>query len=141
MASLGMMALIISIVTTIIMIPLNALLLMISTKIFKIKDTSYMTALKVAVILGVVSIVLSIIGNFLPTIGQIIFWLSMAVVSIILALWLIKSMYSLDWGKTALVWLVWFVLSLIVGFILALIIGVIVVMVGLGALASAAASG
>lgn len=139
MVSLGMSVLIISIVTAIIMIPLNALVLMISTKIFKIKDSSYMTALKVAAILGVVSIVLTIIGNFLPTIGQIIFWLSMAIVSIILALWLIKSMYSLDWGKTALVWLVWFVLSLVVGFIIGLIIGVIVVMVGLGALASAAA--
>ena len=139
MVSLGMLGLIIGIVTIIIMIPLNALLLMISTKIFKIKDSSYMTAIKVACILGVVSIVLSIIGNFLPTIGQIIFWLSMIIVSIALALWLIKSMYTLDWGKAALVWLVWFVLSLIVGFILGLIIGVIVIMIGLGALASAVA--
>jgi hypothetical protein len=141
MASLGMASLIIGIVTTIIMIPLNALLLMISTKIFKIKDTSYMTALKVAAILGVVSIVLSVIGNFLPTVGQIIFWLSMIIVSIVLALWLIKSMYSLDWGKAALVWLVWFVLSLIVGFIFALIIAAIVVLVGFGGLALAATAG
>ena len=139
MVSLSVMSLIISIVTVLIMIPLNALLLMISTKIFKINDSSYMTALKVAGILGGVSIVLSILGSFLPVIGQIIFWLSMAIVQIVLALWLINKMYSIDWGKTALVWLVWFVLSLIVGFILALIIGVIIVMVGLGALATAAA--
>lgn len=134
MADIGYVSLIISIVVALIMIPLNALLLMVSTKIFKLKDSSYKTAIKVTLILGIVSIVLSIIGYFLPTIGQIIYWISMIIVSIVLALWLIKKNYSVGWGKSALVWLIWFILSLIVGFIIAAIVGVIIFMLGLGAM-------
>ncbi len=133
-----MAGLISSIVIAIIMIPLNALLLMISTKIFKIKDSSYKTAIMVTLILGIVSIVLQVIGYFLPAVGKIIFWLSMAIVSIILALWLIKSKYNLDWGKSALVWLVWFVLSIVVGIILAVIVGIIMAMVFIGAIGALA---
>ncbi len=139
LGALGMAGLIVSIVTQLIMIPLNALILMISTKIFKTADSSYKTAIKITAILGIVSIVFVIIGYFLPTIGQIIVWLSLIVVSVVLALWLIKSNYSLDWGKTALVWIVWIVLSLIVAFILGLIIAFILVMIGIGALSAIAA--
>jgi len=138
MVDTGISSLITSLILLAIMIPLNGLLLMISTKIFKLKDKSYKTAIMVTLILGVVSAVLQIIGYFLPSVGQIIYWLSMAIVSIILALWLIKTKYKLDWSKAALVWLVWFLLSLAAGFIIGMIFGIIMAIIFVGAITSIA---
>ena len=119
-------------ISTAITIPISALLLMLSTKFFKLSDQSYMTALKVALIVGVVSFVLSLIGSFSLALVVITSALSF-IVSILLGIWLIKTNYSLDWQKTLLVWVVWFILGLILGFIIALVLGAIFLAVGLSA--------
>ena len=124
-------------VIDIVMIFLGALLLMISTKIFKTSDSSYMSALKITAILGVISIVGSIIGNFVPTIAAIISYLVLGLGNIVLAVWLIKRNYSLEWGKAILVWLVWFVLSIIAAIIIGMIVAVILVAIGISAIAAA----
>ena len=57
-----------SILALIISVPLSALLLMFSAKIFKLQDTSYKTAIKILVIIGVIGFILdAIIFTFLPT--------------------------------------------------------------------------
>lgn len=126
-----------TLVTTIIMIPLNGLLLMLSTKIFKLKDQSYKTALKIALILAIVGFVFSIIGSLSPALAVIIGILSFIFVSVLLAVWLIKTNYGLDWGKALLVWLVWSVLSIVTVLIIGFIVGIIAVAIGFSAAAKA----
>ena len=116
------MAFLTSLISTVVFIFVNALLLMLATKLFKLKDTSYKSALWVTAILGVVSF---IVGLIIPPLGAISFVLIWVVIGILLAIYLIKTKYKLDWGKSALVWLVFFIFEiiavLIVGFILGLI--------------------
>ena len=123
MALTGMLVLS-QVITAIVMIFLSALLLMISVKIFKLKDQSYMTALKIALIIYVINFILGLIGLAALSVAIVMSVLSFLVL-ILLGMYLIKKMYKLDWGKAALTWLVWFILTLIVGFIIALIIGLI----------------
>tara|TARA_Y100000031_G_scaffold152830_1_gene196807 strand:- start:44 stop:457 length:414 start_codon:yes stop_codon:yes gene_type:complete len=129
---MGFGSVIVLLISTAVTIPISALLLMLSTKFFKLSDQSYMTALKVALIVGVVSFVLSLIGTFSLALVVITSALSF-IVSILLGIWLIKTNYSLDWQKTLLVWVVWFILGLILGFIIALVLGAIFLAVGLSA--------
>jgi len=136
---MGLGTIIISLITTIIMIPLNGLLLMLSAKIFG-EDDSFATAIKVALILGIVSFVLNTIGSFISGLASIISWITIIVVSIGVAIWLIKTTYMLEWGKALLVWLVWFIFSLVAGFIIAMIVGAIALVVGIGAMAKAGAA-
>lgn len=138
---LNTISLISGVIIQLMMIPINAFLLMISTKIFKITDSSFKSALKIALILGVVSIIFVIIGNFIPSdYGIINYWLTIVIVSIVLAVFLIKNIYSLDGGKSALVWLVWFVLSITAMFLVGFVVEMIVTALGIGALAALASS-
>jgi len=137
---LGIYGLIAQVIVGLIMIPLSALLLMISTKIFKISDSSYKTAIKVALLVQIASIIFTVIQYFLPApIDSIVGILQWILVTILLGLWLVKKSYNLDWGKGALVWLVWAVLSVVLAFVLALIIGIIVGIIFAGALIGLAA--
>jgi len=115
------------IISFVVMTILGSLILMLSAKIFKLKDQSFMTALKIVLILYVITLVLGLIGLAALNIALIMSILSFIVV-IALGIYLIKKFYKLDWGKAVLVWLVWFILSLIVGFI----IGLILLAIGLG---------
>ena len=103
-----------SLVMTIIGILLGALFLWISAKIFKLRDKSFKTPLIIAAIVGVVGFILGIIP-----IVNMFGW----IVAIALAIWLIKTKYSVDWVKAILVWLVYFVLSIVAGMIVAFVIG------------------
>lgn len=106
-------------VMAVVGILLGALFLWISAaKIFKMKDKSFKTPLTIAAIVGVVSYVL----GFVPLLNML-----GAVVAIVLAVWLIKTRYNVDWVKAILVWLVYFVLSIVAGMIIAFLIGGMVV--------------
>ena len=83
------------VITTIVMIFLGALLLLISTKIFKLKDQSYMTALKVALIIYVINFVLGLIGTAALSVAIVMGVLSFLVL-ILLGMYLIKKYYKLD---------------------------------------------
>lgn len=127
---------------TLVMVPLNGLILMLSAKIFKIADQSYKTAVKIALMLGIAGLVFNVISalKLMSLSSLVITVLSWLIVSILLAVWLIKTNYSLDWGKALLLWLVWFVLSIVAGFIIALIIGAVLLTVLFGALGKMAAA-
>jgi hypothetical protein len=128
--------LLINLITAVITIPISGLLLMLSAKIFKLSDTSYKTAVKVAAILGVSSFVLSLVGMVSLALTAIMGFVSFVGVSVLLALWLIKKEYTLpDWKQTALVWVVWFVLNLVAVFLLALILTPLFILLGIGAAA------
>ncbi|MBS3114887.1 hypothetical protein J4448_07345 [Candidatus Woesearchaeota archaeon] len=119
-----------SLIITIITIPLNGLLLMLTTKIFKLADQSYRTAIKLTTILGIIGFLLGILSITIKSLSLVITIAQWLIISILLALWLIKSFYKLDWGKTLLVWLVWFILYIILAFL----IGILVVSVIVGLL-------
>ena len=109
-----------------ITIPLSALVLMISTKIFKLQDTSYVTAIKITAIIGVLGFVLdAIIANLFMTMAGPLGLLEFVLLNIVLAVVLIQKFYKIDLKKTLLVWLVWFLLGLVVLIVVGFIIGII----------------
>ncbi len=119
------------------MIPIGALLLMLAAKLFKLADQGFKTAIKIMFIVGVSSLVLEVISQLVPSLETIPAVASFVLVSIALAVWLIKKYYALDWGKSLLVWLVWIVLSLVAGFLIGLVAAAIIVAVGLASLDTA----
>jgi hypothetical protein len=114
-------------------IPLSALILMLATKMFKLKDKSYKTAIKITAITGVTGLILNLIGLTSTALTVIVSAVSWLGVSLLLAVWLIKSNYKLDWGKSLLVWLVWFLFSLVLGFIITAVIAFVLLAIGIGA--------
>lgn len=116
-----------SLIITVVTIPLNGLLLMLTAKIFKLADQSYKTAIKLTAILGMIGFLLGILSTTIKNLSLAITIAQWVLVSILLALWLIKSFYSLDWGKTLLVWLVWFVLYLILAFLIGILVASVIV--------------
>jgi hypothetical protein len=131
------MGVVASLISIVIFIFVNALLLMAATKIFKLKDSSYKTALWVTAILGGVSFLIGLLIGLLPTLAGIIgTLLTWVVVGVLLAMYLIKVKYELEWNKAALTWLVYFVFALVAKLIVGAILGIIFLAIGLGALAA-----
>src|SRR3989344_4233187 len=130
-----------SVVMTLIMIPISALLLWLSAKVLKMDDTSYITALIVAAILGAAGFIFNVISILMPSLAYVLMFVSFIVVSIALALWLIKRRYDLDWKKAVLLWIVWLLLSLVVAFIVGMIVGVILVAIGMSGVAAGSVAG
>jgi len=108
------------------MIFLSALVLMFVAMMFKLSDKKYKTALKITAIVGVIGIVFNVLAYLIPSAAVALGVLSLIIGSIIVAIWLIKKTYKLEWGKSLLVWLVWIVLEIVVAFIIGLIIAAIV---------------
>ena len=125
-----------NLIITAIMIPLAALILMLTTKIFKLADSSYKTAIKIAAIVGVIELIIQIVASYLSIgIALVMAGLNFILVSLFLALYLIKTLYDLEWGKTFLVWLVWIISYSLVTVILGGFILLIVVALGLSIIA------
>ena len=122
-----------NLILNIIMIFLGALFLMLSAKIFKLKDKSYMTPLKINAVIFVLAIIFGLIG-FLGTAISIIMGILAFLVYIVLAIYLIKRFYKIDWGKAALTWLIWAIFSIIAGAIIGVILAVIFVFPVIGSL-------
>ena len=100
---------------------------MLTTKIFKLADQSYKTAIKITAILGTISFVLGILSSYFKNLSLIVMITQWVVVSILLALWMVKSFYQLDWGKALLVWLVWFVLYIILFIIIVFVFASVII--------------
>jgi hypothetical protein len=110
-AAAGTMA----IVFAVIGIAINSLFLWLSAaKIFKLKDRTFKKPFTIALIAGIVGFVL----GYIPVIRG---WIGWVLVSALI-IWLIKDRYKTDWPKAVLVWLVYFVLSLIAAFIVLTVI-------------------
>ena len=131
---MGSGTLVFQIILTVVSIPISALLLMLSTKFFKVTDQSYLTALKTAAITGAAGLVLSAVGMQSLGLAIVLGVINFILVSVLLSLWLVKKFYSLEWKTAALVWLVWFVLGLIAAFLIAMVLAVIMVAIGLSAM-------
>ena len=115
-----------SVIGLVISVPLSALILMLSAKIFKLADTSYKTPLIIALILGGVSFVIDIITNTaLMNMAGTIGLLQFLLVNVALAIYLIMKKYTIDIKKTLLVWLVWLVLTFVIAIVVGIIIGII----------------
>jgi hypothetical protein len=109
-----------------ISIPLSALMLMISTKIFKLRDTSYLTAIKAALVVEIAGLLFVFLG-FVPALlldfrfiflGAVFMFLKIIFVTILLAIFMVKYFYKLKKiDKILLVWLVWIIFKTIVLFI------------------------
>ena len=124
-----------SFILLVILIPISALMLMISTKIFKIDDSSFKTAILIAAIAGAVSFVIRVLGSLIPVgVGTAIVSVLLIVVVCGVMLYLIKMKYVLDWGKAALVWLIWLVFYLVAALIVSSILAAILLAAGLMAL-------
>ncbi|MBW2982119.1 hypothetical protein KY343_04525 [Candidatus Woesearchaeota archaeon] len=136
MAITGLSVLLSLIITTIFVF-LNALLLMASAAIFKLKDKSYKSALWVTAILGgasfIIGVIMAVIPSVAPIVARIIgIILNWIIVGILLALYLIKTKYNQEWGKAALVWLVYTAFAVIVRLIAGAILIAIFVSIGFG---------
>ena len=125
-----------AIIGLVIGVPVGAVLLMLASKIFKLADTSYLTALKVVGISGVVAAVLSVIGSFLPPALAILLLAVQGIVGIALSIYLIKTFYDEEWKETLLTWLVWMVFSMILYFVIMMIFGALFMALFLGSMAA-----
>lgn len=103
----------IALVLLIVGILLSGLFLMITARLFKLKDKTYKTALIAAAIVGIVGFVIGFIP--VPYLGLII--------SILLGIYLVKQFYKVDWNKAAIVGIVWFVINWVVMFLLGFLLG------------------
>src|SRR6056297_3031251 len=98
----------------IVTIPFSALLLMASTRIFKLKEKSYKTAIKVIVIIGVLGFAFTwFFQKFLVDWFMYLESVKFIVLYILLTLLLIKKFYAISIKKTFAVWVVWLIFHFI----------------------------
>ena len=112
----------------IVVIAISALILKLSTKILKLKDQKYTSALKVISIVVSISILFDIIIKDLSLLAKIIFSIAeFILLSLGLMVVLIKKIYQIDWKESFKVWGVYLGLSYGIFFIFV----IIVVLIGL----------
>lgn len=106
------------------MVVISALILMLTAKIFKLNDLTFKTPIKITLILYSISLAIGFIGMAFPVASAILSILPL-VMMVALGIYLIRRFYNLGYEKAILVWLVWFILSIVTGFILKFILGLI----------------
>lgn len=111
---------------TIIISFFSGILLWITTKLFKTKNSGFGTALMISFIVWIVIFLIDFVIGKIPLIGLFagVFGL---LVGIILGILLIKHKYQLETGRAFLVWLVWLIFSFIIIGLLLLLIAVLAV--------------
>jgi hypothetical protein len=110
---LGALGVSMGLVMLVLSIAVGAFFLWLSARIFDLRDKSFGTPMTIAAIVYVVSFIL----GFVPVLS----YFSGAVL-IVLEVWLIRSKYHVSLGKSLLVWLVTFVLSIVVMAVLAMLL-------------------
>ena len=120
-------------ITIAILIPISTLILMLTTRIFKVANRSFKTAFIVALIPDVVGFVLDALNRiFITTESSSLFNATDWVITIflgILSLFLVKLFYEVKWGKSVLVWLVWLVIMMFIGIIVNLLLYFVFVLI------------
>lgn len=114
-------------ISFILPIPLSALLLMATSRIFDLENKSYKTALKVLTFSGFIGFIFSMLLDFVETsaisatfstdlvlVLSVIILFSIFVIPTVL---LIKHFYKLEWKKTFSVSIVWLIFHLLLMFI------------------------
>jgi len=98
----------------IVTIPFSALLLMASTRIFKLKEKSYKTAIKVIVIIGFLGFAFTLLfQKFFVDWFMYLESVKFIVLYILVTLLLIKKFYAISIKKTFAVWVVWLIFHFI----------------------------
>jgi len=106
----------VSLLYQIVGIAVSAIVLwLVSSYAYKNKNKKFTTALLIALITGVVSYVIALIGE-----SSILNSINLAV-TIILGFILVKEWYNLKYWKAIMVWLTWFLIMLVISYILNLI--------------------
>ena len=120
-------------ITIAVIIPISALILMFSTKIFKFTDQSYRTAFYIAAITDIVGFILDSINRFLipKNLFEVFDWLVLFI-PLALSVTLIKKFYESEWNKVIPVFLVWLLIDMVVSTVLGFVLAIIFVLVGLG---------
>ncbi len=133
----------ISLIATLIFIPINALILWALTKLFKLSNRKFLTALKTAAvaaaILFVAQQILGLISNAAITetagaglilgIGMLLFIITI-IITIVVNSYAVKEFYKEKIGKAFLVGAVWSVATGIIGLIIgAILVGIAVALV------------
>jgi len=109
-----------TLIPIIILIPLSALLLFASTKLFKTKDQRYLTALKMSAVVYLIFLVLGAVLAFIP---NFIFYLTYVFIARFIVLgviaWLlVKRWYDLDVKQSLFVFGVWYLGDIVLNWIL-----------------------
>lgn len=119
-----------SLILTIILTPLNALILKLTTKWFKLENTSYGTAFKIIFILAILGLFMTTIISFIPSLS-IIIYVIFSIISIILALWLIKNNYNIEIGKSISLLIVAGIISVVISMVLITVLTILISIIGL----------
>lgn len=85
----------------------GTIVLHIATLITKVEEATIMKALMAAVIAAILTLIFAAINPLLALLGPII------------TIIVIKYVYDTGWGKAIYTWIIYFVLTIIIGFILA----------------------
>jgi len=120
----------ITLLHAIIMAFIGALILfLVAWKLFKLKDKSFKTPLKINLIIYAVILILRLIGILSFNLAVIsIMTVLIFVIVIVLGIYLIKKHYKLRrWAKAVLVWLVWVIFAQAIGYLISGILGMILV--------------
>ena len=99
-----------SLILTIILLPLSALVLKLVSKWFKLENTGYGTAFKISLILSVLGLIEIVLISFIPSLKIIIYIVSFIII-LILAFLLVRNNYNTETGKTIWILLVWGIIS------------------------------
>jgi len=135
----------INLVSVIIFIPVNALILWVVLKLFKLKANKYLTALKVA---AIAAIILFIAGEIVglafgpvlaPTaglaalagLGVLLLLISLAI-TVAVNTFLVKKFYNQETKKAVLIGVVWMAANWIVAMIVGVVIVAVVMAIAIG---------
>ena len=130
----GAVGLVILLAVLIVSVLYNALIVWVVSKLFKLEDKTFKTALLAAVIAGVINFVINLglqfgLKGFAVLVGLVTTYIVNSLT--------LKKLYKLELGKSYVVGLVWSAISFAVAFI----VGIIIVVVIMAALAGSGALG
>ena len=132
----------VDVLVQLVLLPISVGILFVCARLFKLRDSSFMTPLKVVAVavlfaLGVDAVALLLLSSVSLLLAGLAS-LFMLVVFYVLLLFLIKFFYREGWRNTLLVWLVFsvvdFVVTVVVMFVVAIVVGLLFGLSGYGGL-------
>lgn len=105
----------------------SAAVLFIVTKLLKLGDQTFVTAMKTTGVIAVAGILFNLLANALPEASRkIMGYLSFILISVSLAIYMIKTNYKLEFRKALLVWAIWIVLAIIIAILFVIVVVAVV---------------
>ena len=113
----------------VISIFLSAFFLWIVSKLFRLKDKSFGMALKIAAFVGIIGMALNF---FLKGALSIVIF----IITLMLAVALVRKFHEVSWGKSCLVAFVWVIISATAAILVAFVLGMFFLGLGVTGMAS-----